>query len=181
MGAISKKILKEYLHKNGLAGTAAFLESIRTDVGMSDFYRFCKENECALKEPVPTGVLFHGSQEFLSTLQPNKSVGQNGISEPEDLVYATDDPNYAIFLAVITLENGSASVKVEKNGTVLAVDLDFVNGPSRFEEGYVHVVSGAEFEKTTNTEYVANKDIDVLFSVPVAVNDLTVPIQIVTN
>lgn len=96
-------------------------------------------------------------------------------------IYATDDPNYAIFLAILRLKNGSASVNATAKNAMLVVDLDFVNGPSTLENGYVHVVTTDGFKKTRNREHRANRRVNVLFTIPVTPADLTVPIYIQTE
>lgn len=108
-------------------------------------------------------------------------MGKGGKLEQHAHVYSTDDPNYAIFLATLNLKNGSASVNATKKATTLFVDLDFVNGPSKLKNGYVHVVEGELFRKTKNREYKSNRQINILFTIPVSPTDITVPIYIQTE
>lgn len=75
-------------------------------------------------------------------------MGKYGKAKRSAFLYATDDPNYAIFLALLNLENGGASVVATEKESKLAVDLDFVNGPSKIKHGYVHVLSSQSFTKT---------------------------------
>jgi hypothetical protein len=56
-----------------------------------------------------------------------------------------------------------------------------VNGGSSFIDGYLHVLLQAAFAPTTNREYVSKKSVAVLFSFPVSVHDITVPIMIDTK
>ena len=112
---------------------------------------------------------------------PNVSIGRQGKVEQETLVYATDDPNYAIFLALLNLKNGGASVAMNSEEPTLIVDLDFVNGPSKIKNGYVHIVPNQAFKKTKNREYVTNKQVAILLTVPVTFQDLTIPVCIRTE
>ncbi len=145
---------------------------------MALLYDFCKSQGVALPKRAPRRVLFHGSRGLHTTLTPHVSIGRSGKTEKEHRVYATDDPNYAVFLAVLDLKNGSAAVHASPEGTALAVDLEFVNGPSQLKSGYVHLVAARYFKKADNREYTANRPVEVLCAIPVIPADLTVPIHI---
>lgn len=160
---LSRTLLRKFLAQKRLKGIAPFLDYIRSREHLSEFRAFCGKKGIELQES--EGVLFHGSQNARSVVKPKDSY-----------VYATDDPNYAIFLAVLSLKNGGASVQADREETLLSVDTDFVNGPSRFKEGYVHVLPAQGFRTRKNQEYVKRSPVTPLFLFPVCVEDLTVPV-----
>lgn len=180
---ISQKLLKKFIAQEKLSGAVSFLQYLQTRNHLKDFYAFCEQHDCKLQIPeqLSSSVLFHGSQKLQLSLIPNVSIGRRGKAEQEASVYATSDPNYAIFLALLNLKNGGASVVATEKWSKLAVDLDFVNGPSTIKNGYVHVVSSQSFRKTKNREYTANTPVTILFTVRVTPQDLTVPIYIQTE
>ena len=160
-------------------GVVSFLRFIRNKRNLLDFSDFLHTHNHTLPLPLLSGkVIFHGTQTAQSLLVPQNSMGRGGKLERRAYVYATDDPNYAIFLAILRLKNGSALVNATTKNTVLAVGLDFVNGPSELKGGYVHVLSAENFKKTKNREYKTNQQVEVLFTIAVAPADLTVPIYI---
>ena len=180
INAIPKNLLRKFIIHRKLSGTVSFLRYLQKKGQLKDFGAFCEANGYNLQLPprLPLGVLFHGSQEIRSVLMPNISVGRHGETKNRALLYATDDPNYAIFLAILNLRNGGASVKANGKKSMLTIDLDFVNGPSKIKNGYAHIISGKSFKKTRNKEYVADISVKVLFAVPVTFKDLTAPIRI---
>jgi len=96
----------------------------------------------------PKIVLLHGSRNRQRILKPSVSSGGSNKNKNETLIYATNNPNYAIFLAVIDLqESGEASVVVEDAVAHLSISKGFVNGESRLASGYVHLVEGSSFQK----------------------------------
>lgn len=181
--AIPPSLLRSFIEQKKLPGTVSFLHFLRRKQYLQDFYSACKRGAYALpqRERPSEKILFHGSPKAQAALVPNASVGAGDRTERNALVYATDDPNYAIFLAVLHLKNGSAGVSAARKNSILTVDLDFVNGPSKLKNGYVHIVSGDLFKKTKNKEYKTDKPVPVLFSIRVTPQDLTVPICIQTS
>lgn len=179
---ISKNLLQRFLQQKKLSGTVAFLNFISGNKNnLRVFFDFCNKHNKLLSRPLNGSVLFHGSGKVQKILKPNTSIGYGDKQEQHSYVYATDDPNYAIFLAILNLKNGSASVNATAKGTMLFVDLDFVNGPSKFKSGYVHVIERESFKKTKNREYKSDHSVNVLFTIPVGPADLTVPIYVLTE
>lgn len=160
----NREQLQELLHQNGVA----------TVVQLLNYFK---------EKPLfgSTGVLFHGSSTANGELAPNESIGIDGKPEGGVHVYATDDPNYAIFLAIIRLRNASAGVTATDDETTLTVDVNFVNGESTIETGYVHIVPSEDFQSTGNREFVSKKVVKSLMVIPVSVDDLTVPILVTGN
>ena len=176
---ISRNLLQIFMRQNKLEETVAFLYFIRHKKNLQSFYVFCKKYNYPLPEPTSNKVLFHGSTKVMTALEPNTSVDQNGRTEQTAFVYATDDPNYAIFLALLNIkENGGASVYAGSRSTKLSISLGFVNGSSKLKDGYVHIIGSSGFKKTKNREYKSNKKIEVLFSIPVSPENLTFPIYL---
>lgn len=179
---ISKKILQEFLRQKRLSGIVAFLNFIKKrKSNLRDFFDFCNEHNKALPKLLNSGILFHGSGKVQKILRPNNSIGYGGKQEQHPYVYATDDPNYAIFLAILNLKHGGASVNATTKDTMLFIDLDFVNGPSKLKNGYIHIVSGESFKKAKNREYKSDHPVNVLFTIPTSPADLTVPIYVLTE
>lgn len=97
-------------------------------------------------------------------------------------IFATTNPNYAIFLAIADVqEKGTASVLVTRKRTIVSVDLGFVNGPSRLARGFVHVIDGRNFVESHNNEFVSTMPVTPLFAIEVTPQDLTEPICIKTE
>jgi hypothetical protein len=179
---ISKNLLRKFLQEKRLAGIVNFLQFIKHKRNLHAFFDFLrKHNHAWLLPPAIDGVLFHGSSSVQNILTPKNSIGRGGKREHNAYVYATDDPNYAIFLAILRLRNGGASVNANMKNTILVVNLDFVNGPSKLKNGYVHILSATGFQKAKNREYRISQKVKILFAVPVTPTDLTVPIYIQTE
>jgi hypothetical protein len=179
---VPKDLVIKYKKQHNLMNVADLLASLKKPKSLKDFATFCNENNFSpvnLKE-LPKSILFHGSSNKLRKLKPSASIGKDGEPEESDLVYATDDVNYAIFLAVLRLNSGSAGVDIVNKKAVLHVDLGFINGASKFKPGYIHVVAGDTFKKIKDAEYVKNDAADILFSVEVEFTDLTVPVYVKT-
>lgn len=179
---ISKNLLQRFLQQKRLSGTVAFLNFIRRNKNnLHDFFDFCNKHNKVLSKPLDGDILFHGSGKVQKILRPNNSIGYGGKQEQRSYVYATDDPNYAIFLAILNLKNGGASVNATTKDTMLFVDLDFVNGPSKLKNGYIHIINGESFKKAKNREYKSDHSVNVLFTIPTSPADLTVPIYVLTE
>lgn len=159
------KLVLTYCKMHALAGVAAFLERVITPEGFSDFVSYARTNGGISTEVAPSNFLLHGSLKPLDFLAPSKNTKEKSI-------YATDNANYAIFLAVIDIqEGGGASVHVSKDD--FSITTGFINGTSKISDGFVHIVSKNGFRPTSNTEYVREGTVPVLFSVPVCFDDLT--------
>lgn len=178
---VPRNIVQGYLTEQGGLDIVAFLCQLR-DNGIDSFLRFCCSERVEIEPAEKVGtVLFHGAPGLLSVIEPRRSVGENGEKEIEKLVYATDDPNYAIFLSILRLRDARASVNSQQNEPELLVDLDFVNGPSSLENGFVHIVSEKGFRRKTKGEFASSVSREVLFVIEVTPADLTVPIRIQTG
>lgn len=175
---ISRESLLDYIQKKSFGGVIDFMNSLRDKENLQSFLTFFqKEREDTLSKI--ENAIFHGSQDALDTLVPNRSVGLGGIKEEKAFVYATDDPNYAVFMACLSLDQGEASVNAEPEETMLCIDLDFVNGSSQLKSGYLHLIDKSKFEKIPNNEYRSKEEVEILLSIPVEPGDLTVPICVI--
>lgn len=175
---IPRNIVEGFISRNKLRNTVNFLNYIRKPDHAETFVDYARRRGYAISLPSQSRsrrssfLLFHGAQRANEHLSPSRR---------EKFVYATDEPNYAIFLAVIRLHNASAGVLVTQRRTNLYVDLAFVNGPSSLRNGWVHILPNAGFKKTRNREYASRNSKDVLFAIPVTPSDLTVPITVTIN
>jgi len=177
---VSRQLLNTYLRQRNLSDKASFLRRLSKRRQREDFLSFCEDK--GLKGINSThqtdGVLFHGSQINSSTLMPNVSMGKYRVNQKSAFVYATDNPLYAIFLSLLHLRDGGASVETKKETLKLSVDLDFVNGPSKIQKGFIHVVPKNKFVRKGKGEYISKAKVDVLFTMQLKPEDLTVPVYI---
>lgn len=162
---LDRKLVLTYCKMHALVGVAAFLERVITPEGFSDFALYVRTNGGISTEVIQSKFLLHGSLKPLDFLTSSKNTKEKSI-------YATDNANYAIFLAVIDIqESGGASVHVSKSE--FSITTGFVNGTSKISDGFVHIVPRNGFKETSNTEYVCENTVPVMFSVPVFFEDLT--------
>ncbi|HUC31501.1 MAG TPA: hypothetical protein VMR99_02310 [Candidatus Paceibacterota bacterium] len=164
---IPRKLVERFILKKKLGDIVGFLEYIiDKPAHMKTFAAYAQIN---LPQDIANKILLHGSLTYHKQLI---------VSQKEKFIYATNDPNYAIFLGIIDLKNASAGVLINQKGVELTIDTDFVNGPSSLRAGWVHAVMGKDFKQKANHEYFSKKSTDVLFAVPVLPTDLTVPVVI---
>ena len=162
---LEREFILEYCRIRALIGIADFLKYIITSEGFSDFSAYLQHTVKLPIKSVGGGILFHGSLKPLDFLTCAKSA-------VEKHIYATNNANYAIFLSVTDIqEGGAASVHVSKNE--FSITAGFINGESKISKGFVHIVSEDGFRATSNSEYVCEGTIPVLFSMPVCFEDLT--------
>lgn len=127
---------------------------------------------------LPESLVFHGSREEIQSFQTNVSLGGGNENKEDALVYASSEPDYAIFLALLDIqEGGSASVTCVTDEVKKSVTLGFVNGDSKIVEGYVYVLDVKDFTEHDNAEFTSdNSDLKPLFSVKVSITDLESPV-----
>lgn len=176
---IPRTLVQRYVATYRLKNTVGLLRSIRSAKGSEQFIRFCRR--CGLKITAPvTPLLFHGSQRVQKHLSPNRSMGTHEL-ETAAYVYATDDPNYAIFLATLTLApGGTASVSFKNGKIALSVNTGFVNGSSKLLPGYVHLVPHTSFKRCGTHEYRSDTAAPIIYSIRVSPEDLSEPIEIIS-
>lgn len=170
---LSTKFLTDFcIHKGIKKNIAAFLDYLskkglnKTDADL--FMLGCGVKETIFKSPQK--VLFHGTTKKFSVLDLG----------PDEKIYATDNPDYAIFLGIIKLDRGgNAGVSMDnEKKTKLWVSDGFVNGASKFVSGYIHVVAMDNFKSCGNFEYTTKTKTPILFSIQVTALDLTVPVLV---
>lgn len=170
---LRRQFVNQYCDSRNLGGTVDLLHAL-VKGEPRDFESALRKEVHNVSPLSQSTLLFHGSRQFQNSLVPRVSTGGTNEDRKRERVYATDDPNYAIFLAVIDLrEGGSASVEATNDHLRLCIDLGFVNGRSRFSKGYVHVVDGALFQKKGNHEFTATAVVPTLFAIEVSPKDLT--------
>lgn len=174
---VSKKLIQKYVRRKKLKGAGQLLQYIQDEKNKLNFFEFLSK-EGVFVEETKSPFVFHGSTTKVSLLKPQQSMGVDGELERDSYVYATLDPNYAIFLAILDLKDGGAGVVSTVSGTQLTVDRDFVNGKSRFIDGYVHLLAKKGFKKSSNNEYRAEEERKVVLIVEVSPQDLSVPVQV---
>lgn len=178
---IDRALIQKFCKENDLKGAVEFLHYI-SKKGLIDFSNFLRNYNIQLPPSGNTQVLFHGSKDLIAVLQTNISISDTNTNKNELFVYATNNPNYAIFLAIINIqEDGTASVVVEKGRTKLSINNGFINGPSCLGDGFVHVIDGSGFEKLENDEYASQSSKPTMFAFRVKPDDLTEPIIVKTT
>lgn len=128
---------------------------------------------------LPEQVLFHGSKEICSSLELHISEGGENESKHGPLIYATDEPEYGIFLAILDIKDGMAGVYFDDNDQIrLWIDTDFQNGASGFSRGVLHIVDGMGFKQEPNHEFTIDEKVTPLFCVEVCKEDLVSEIDL---
>ena len=177
---IDRALIQNFCKENNLKGIVEFLHYI-SKKGLIDFSNFLRNCDIQLPPNSNASVLFHGSKDLRAVLQTNISASNTNASKNELFVYATNNPNYAIFLAIINIqEDGTASVVVKKGKAKLGINNGFVNGPSCLGDGFVHVIDGSGFKKLENDEYTSRSSKPIMFAFRVKLDDLTEPIIVKT-
>jgi hypothetical protein len=129
---------------------------------------------------LPDSLAFHGSPEDIEEFHANVSLGGANANKEEALIYASSEPDYAIFLALLNIqEGGSASVTCESGEVRKSITVGFVNGESKIGEGYVYVFDGKQFISHDNAELTSNlPGLQPVFSLKATVADLESPIVV---
>jgi hypothetical protein len=129
---------------------------------------------------LPDSLIFHGSPENIKSFRTNVSLGGSNFNKDESLIYASSEPDYAIFLALLDIqEGGSASVTCEHGEVMKFITTGFVNGESKIEDGYLYVFDSKNFTSHDNAEFTSNMiDLQPVFYLNVTVADLKSPIVI---
>ena len=165
---ITHEAAMNYSAKNGFNNLAEYLD-------------FLHQNPLKITElqngnasmNIPKQILFHGSSELITTLNPTQTIDANQVVAEDSLAYATPNANYAIFLAILHLKKGgNASVTITDEASEFSISDGFVNGESMLANGYVHIVSGEGFEETGNAEFISKQEVPVLLSVEVMPSDM---------
>ncbi len=160
---LKRDIINIYIKAKGLKNLVGFFDHLVTE-GVFDFMDFINQKNS--DNTTNQSILMHGSLKQIDKLNILQS------DTKESHIYATDNSNYAIFLAIINVKKyGRASVNISKNE--FSITTSFINGESKISNGYVHIVSKKYFVPTSNTEYISSQLAHVIFSVPVTFDDLT--------
>ena len=129
---------------------------------------------------IPDSIVFHGSSIEIERFQKNISLGGSNENKEEALIYASSEPDYAIFLAILDIqEGGSASVVCEGEYVKKSITVGFVNGESSINTGYVYVFDGADFITQNNSELTSSmSNLKPIFYIKVEAADLESSIEI---
>ena len=173
---LEREILQDFASTEGLTNLVEILTHISNN-GYEKFSSYISNNGISLPPKTSASILFHGSPFRLEELNSAISLGGQNENKDQALVYASDDPNYAIFLAILDIQSGSASVHTENRKIKLSVDKEFMDGESKFIDGYLYVVDGQNFQSVGNHEHTCSTKVTILFAVKVTRQDLTEPIQ----
>lgn len=121
---------------------------------------------------LPEEICFHGSRSLCAEIKVNEQGG-------ESIIYATDVLDYAIFMALLELKNGFASVAFNNDVIDLQIDIDFVNGDSSICDGYVYILDKSMFVPSSTHEFISEKSVSVYAAIPVTFDDLEANIRVV--
>ncbi len=177
---LSRDIVETFCSARNCAGIVACLSYLYKNP--ADLRGLVVQGGINLTEQQKT-LLFHGSPYILEEIKPSKARGVDLEEEQGAFVYATSNPNYAIFLALLDIqEGGTASVFASGDDTKLSLSSRFINGVSQIKnKGFVHIVDGHGFKELENDEYSISSAVSVLCSFEVTEADLSVPIQCNSN
>ena len=173
---INRDELLHFARRNRLAGIAGVLQSLHARQGMRRFLDYLAHCGYEIPDNPCRKALFHGSSRPLRRLLPRGGAKRG--KNDNGYVYATRLPDYAIFLALLRLRGGGASVAQRRGRLELWVDLDFINGPSRLAEGYVHILPAEGFAEKDDLEFRARDPVSCLFALRVTPADLSLPVQV---
>lgn len=124
--------------------------------------------------PLPDSLVFHGSPKEIESFRTNVSLGGANENKEDALIYASSEPDYAIFLALLDIQKGgSASVTCGNGEVKKSVTVGFVNGESKINEGYLYILDGKDFIAHDNAELTSGAlDLKPIFHIGVTVTDL---------
>lgn len=147
---------------------------------LRDQQYFRKKLASILNISIPDSLVFHGSSVEIDQFKKSISLGGTNENKEEALIYASSEPDYAIFLAILDIqEGGSASVVCEEGQVKKSITVGFVNGASSINAGYVYVFDGADFISQNNSELTSNmSNLKPIFYIKVEATDLESSIEV---
>lgn len=177
---VSRKLIILYCQGKGIQNISSMLKEF-TDYGIADFINYLSTKGFTGVNPelCEQQVLLHGSNRMVQLFEPRVSTGGGNSNKEEPLVYATDDPEYAIFMATAHQRGGTFGIRYNRHGFITCyVDLTFINGPSSLESGYVYMFPQNLFEKVGKHEFTCPNQVESVLAIPVEPEDLITPITI---
>src|SRR4051812_817948 len=124
---IDRSLVEDYCKKNSMS-VHGLLDGFVKD-GVNNFSDYLREVGLNLNIPADARGILHGSQNLFPQFEPRVSKGGPNANKHEPLVYASDDPNYAIFLGIVDLKAGSAGTGYVNGEIQCRISKEFVNGP----------------------------------------------------
>ncbi|HEY1041464.1 MAG TPA: hypothetical protein VGE63_01935 [Candidatus Paceibacterota bacterium] len=95
-------------------------------------------------------IVFHGSPHEISDAVEGGLV--------KEVIYASDDFYYGAFMAILGLQDyGRAEVGYDNGKVRLSINMQFVNGESRLEKGFLYILDKKDFEDTHNNHEFESK------------------------
>lgn len=169
---IDRSLVDEYCGSNAVDVYALLQETVGE--GPSSFLTFLSQKGVELSmNQGNTKAILHGSGNVVSKFEPKVSRGGPNANREKPLVYATDDPDYAMFLAVTRLrEEGMASYGYRNGKPECFVNLGFINGESGFTRGYVYVLNRDGFNEDVEHNFSSPEHQVPIFAIPVEINDM---------
>lgn len=176
---VSRELVLQYCQDKGIQGVSSMLRKF-TEMGIADFVNYLSQKGFEGLGIVAENqkVLLHGSDKLISVFEPKVSTGGGNSNKEERLVYATEDSEYAIFMAITHQRGGTYGISYKQTGFTCYVDLTFINGPSTLEPGYVYIFNREGFEQVGNHEFTTSNQTGSLLAIPVEPEDLITPITI---
>lgn len=151
--------------------------------GFANFVSYLTQNGIKTNiEPTQKAIL-HGSHKQIANFVPRPSTGGTNPDKDQPLIYATDDPDYAIFMAITKSHGGSYGIDYFMNDKgiykiVCSVGLDFVNGESQLTDGYVYLLDHDKFMENGGHQYTSGVEQASLMAIPVNPQDMNTSIHI---
>jgi hypothetical protein len=175
---IDRTLIEEYC-KNKDIGVHDLLQDFVVE-GLDDFSIFLSSKGIKNEIAPSTKVLLNGSADLFFKFEPRISTGGPNENKETPLIYASDDPDYAMFMAIIKLREGSASVNYNHRTEKIQcfVHKDFINGPSQIVNGYVYILDQSKFEMNGKHHFTCPTEQEPIFIIPIKPKDLRTDIVV---
>lgn len=169
---IDRNLVDEYCNSKGLDDYSLLKEAV--DEGLSSFLNFLSQKGIALSIlEINTKTILHGSGKVILQFELRVSKGGPNTNQDEPLVYASDDPDYAIFLAVIKLKGeGMASVGYPGGNVECSINTAFINGESKLSDGYVYLLDRQTFNEDALHNFSSPASQTPMLAIPVNPSDM---------
>ena len=178
---IDRDLVDEYCGSKGLDVYSLLQECV--DFGISGFLDFLSKKGIHISiRGNNAKAILHGSGKVISEFEPRVSKGGPNSNQHEPLVYATDDPDYAIFLGIIKLKDeGMAYVGYPGGKVECYTNREFVNGASSLGSGYVYILNNKDFHEDALHNFSNPSSQVPLFAIPVGPADIHTSIFVKNN
>lgn len=175
---IERELVDEYCKLNGSDIYGFLLDTVR--LGINDFLVFIKTKGKVLEIRGDQKVILHGSSNMIYEFKPRVSRDGPNSNQEEPLIYATDDPDYAIFLAILDNKRtkGIPMVYYDQGQIKCSIDLDYAKFADGFNSGFVYLLDKSSFEENSAHHFTSPLKQVPLFAIPIQPRDLKTTVYI---